>query len=93
MRNSLKSLLGIPPLMFSVLTLPAHAQTTLPTPSTTGNGSVAPVTPPAGTDRSLPIANPTKPGATGSRVVPGDNSSMRGDRPATYEQKSGAVSR
>ncbi len=34
--------------------------------------------------------NPTVPGATGETVVEGDNSTIRGDRRATIEQKTGA---
>jgi hypothetical protein len=71
-----------------------YAQGTLTQPSTTGNGSVAPVTPPGGNrPGSSADANPTKPGATGNDALQGNNSTMRGDRAATYDQKSGVQSR
>jgi hypothetical protein len=93
MRTLLKSFLCMTPVMVAVFTFSAHAQTTLPTPSTAGDGSVAAVPPPDGTSRLNPIANPTNPGATGAEIVPGDNSSMRNDRDATYDQRSGVQSR
>jgi hypothetical protein len=93
MNKLLSSLICISPLVLSVSAAPAHAQTTLPTPNTTGDGSVAAVTPPDGADRSTAVASPTNPGATGSKIIPGDNSTMRGDRAATYDQKSGVMSK
>ena len=37
--------------------------------------------------------NPNVPGATGNAVVPGDNSTIGGDRRGTTEQKTGSISR
>jgi hypothetical protein len=93
MKKLLNSLLCITPLILTVSALPVHAQTTLPTPNTTGDGNVAAITPPDGNDRSLSVANPTNPGATGSSIIPGDNSTMRGDRAASYDQKSGVLTK
>jgi hypothetical protein len=36
--------------------------------------------------------NPRVPGATGQAIVPGDNSTVAGDRAATIEQRTGVVS-
>ena len=36
-------------------------------------------------------ANPTVPGATGTTIVPGDHSTIAGDRAATLEQQMGFV--
>ena len=61
-----------------------------PTPSNSGGAPMTNGT--AMTGSVAAAANPRAPGATGQAVVPGDNSSIAGDRKATVEQKSGLVS-
>jgi hypothetical protein len=55
-----------------------------------GAGSVSPIIPPGSTATATPAdKNPQVPGATGSAKVPGDASTMSGDRKATIEQRTG----
>jgi hypothetical protein len=55
-----------------------------------GAGSVSPIVPPGSTATATEAdKNPHVPGATGSAKVPGDASTMLGDRKATIEQRTG----
>jgi hypothetical protein len=58
------------------------------TPSTAGDGQISPIhTPQSGNAATSPRA----PGGTGESTVEGDNSTIRGDRSATVDQRTGTA--
>lgn len=78
-------LLPIAAAILTISTAAAFAQANSPV----GSGRVSPET--YATSPSAPAAdaNPNTPGATGTALVPGDASTIAGDRNATAEERTG----